>query len=536
MAIFRQNRRARRRFTLSAQIFSAFGVVLAALIAVGVAGVSQLIALKSASHALIESSQQADEYVMDMEVTWSEVVKQHLRVDSAAESGDAAALEAAWAQQEVTFQDFDAAIGTFVTYYEEEFGVAVGDLARKVADWATFQETADAIFNPASTAVAEGDDSELEAQMDVIRENIDELVDEVDATVAAEEAAVDDKATATEVVMIATQLGGILVAIVVGIILARRISGGVGKVERSLEALAEGDLTAAAVVTTNDEIGDMARALASAQTALRETMAEVIRSAQTVASAAEELSAANAQVAAGSQEASVQAGAVATAAEEVNRSVQAVSAGAEEMGASIKEISHNANEAARIATNATSVADAANDQVGKLGVSSQEIGNVIKVITGIAEQTNLLALNATIEAARAGEAGKGFAVVASEVKDLAQETAKATEEVARRVQAIQEDTGGAVDAIAEISDIVKQISDFQMTIASAVEEQTATTSEMSRGVNEAATGSAGIASNVTAVAQTSADSAEVLDQIGASVNELAELSANLRAKVEFFTY
>ena len=161
---------------------------------------------------------------------------------------------------------------------------------------------------------------------------------------------------------------------------------------------------------------------------------------------------------------------------------------------------------------------------------------MIKVITAIAEQTNLLALNATIEAARAGDAGKGSAVVASEVKDLAQETARATEDISRRIEAIQADTGGAVTAIEEISSVIARISDFQTTIASAVEEQTATTSEMNRGVSEAASGTSEIAQNITVVATAAQNTSQGVAETQRATSELARMSGELNTLVANFRY
>jgi methyl-accepting chemotaxis protein len=204
------------------------------------------------------------------------------------------------------------------------------------------------------------------------------------------------------------------------------------------------------------------------------------------------------------------------------------------MGASIKEIAKNATEAAKVATSAVKVAQITTTTVAKLGESSTEIGQVIKVITSIAQQTNLLALNATIEAARAGEAGKGFAVVANEVKELAKETAKATEDISRKIEAIQTDTKAAVDSIASISGVIHQINDISNTIATAVEEQNATTNEMSRNVSEAAQGSGEITSNIAGVAQAADSTSRGAGDTQKASQQLVETSAELRRLVEQF--
>ena len=349
-------------------------------------------------------------------------------------------------------------------------------------------------------------------------------------------ASLDSQVSRTVIMMIVISLVGGLLAGFLAWRVASDLSFRMKRAVKAIEAMGDGDLSASIKPICFDEVGDILLAQNRSAENMRELIQQVVVASDRVETLAGEIHERTIHVRDGASESEMQSGVVAAAAEQVASSVQSVAAGAEEMGASIREIAQSANEAAKVAEQATTVAAGANDQVARLGVSSEEIGDVVKVITSIAEQTNLLALNATIEAARAGEAGKGFAVVAGEVKDLAQETARATEDIARRVSTIQADTTEAVAAIGQISQIVGQINDYQMTIASAVEEQTATTNEMSRSIAEAATGSGEIAGNITDIASKASDSVEAVSSELPLVEEFVELASELKERMAQFTY
>ncbi|MGG6265937.1 methyl-accepting chemotaxis protein [Leptolyngbya sp. AN03gr2] len=267
---------------------------------------------------------------------------------------------------------------------------------------------------------------------------------------------------------------------------------------------------------------------------LQNSMAQVTEIATTVATASEELTAVSREMTGNASQTAEQATTASASAEQVSQNALTVATAIEQMNASIREIAKSAASAAIVATDAVKTSDQTNATITKLGQSSIEIGKVIKVITSIAQQTNLLALNATIEAARAGDAGRGFAVVASEVKALAKETAAATEDISQRIEAIQTDTTQAVDAIAQISTVINQINDIQTTIASAVEEQTATANEIARNVAEAAKGTSEIAKSIGIVAQNAQTTTTGANNTAQAATELAQMAVNLQMIVGQF--
>jgi methyl-accepting chemotaxis protein len=313
------------------------------------------------------------------------------------------------------------------------------------------------------------------------------------------------------------------------------------ELQESVDALLEavrdvgaGDLTREIPARGAGAVGQLGAGLGGLVGDLNRSMLAISRNAQTLAGSSQRLTASSQQMSVSCGETSAQAGAVSAASEQLSKNVDTVAAATEEMTASIKEIAASAQQATRVVGAAVRAAEKTGDTIAKLGSSSAEIGKVIELITSIAEQTNLLALNATIEAARAGEAGKGFAVVANEVKELAKETAKATEDIGNRIGAIQHDTAEAVKAIAEIRQVISQVSELSLTIASAVEEQTTTTNEIGRNVTEASRGTADIARSITGVAQSAQSTAVGSTETQTAADALGRIAADLEGLVSRF--
>ncbi|ROP28691.1 methyl-accepting chemotaxis protein [Couchioplanes caeruleus] len=432
----------------------------------------------------------------------------------------------------------DAAYDQAWAAYAKAGGNRYGTIRATEAGVATYRQFRDDTMLPASQ---KGDLGAFQnarftqiAVLRIAKGNLNELAKmETDAVTAGGRSIRDARTDATRLMVAATALGVVLAA-AWALLTASSILRPVRRVETALEAMAAGDLTATVEVDSQDEIGRMAGWYERARQGMRDTVTALTTAANAVGEASDQVSASGASIATSTASAAQQAVSATSTAELVSQNVLTLASGGEQMEASIGSISHSANEAVRVASEAVAVVADTTTSVAKLGNSSAEIGDVVKVITAIAEQTNLLALNATIEAARAGEAGKGFSVVAGEVKELAQETARATEDIARRVDAIQSDSSGAVTAINRISGIIEQMNDFQLSIASSVEEQTATTNEMNRNVGEAATGTREIAGTIQVLADAVNSAADDGARARVAAENLAGTAEELRQAVRRF--
>lgn len=327
-----------------------------------------------------------------------------------------------------------------------------------------------------------------------------------------------------------------MIGLLISVFVARAFSKPFIKAVEFAKSVASGDLTQKLELHRTDEIGDLIDALNSMVSTLEQAIKNVADTTVQINSASQEFSQASEKMSSDADRTSQEVNHVTMAAREIDTNVQMVATATTEMGASIKEIAKNANEASLVAKNAVQLATDTNRTITKLGESSSEIGKIMKLIASITEQTNLLALNATIEAARAGVAGKGFAVVANEVKELARETSKAAEEISKKIEVIQSDTEDSVVAIGKISEIINKINEYQTTIASAVEEQSATTNEISRNIAEAAQGSSQISTNINNVSEVAHNTSIRAEDTMRHATRMMDMASGLQTLVQQFKY
>ncbi|GAA2691245.1 MULTISPECIES: methyl-accepting chemotaxis protein [Actinosynnema] len=532
-----------RKLTIGTRLVSVMAVLMVLLVATIVLGV---VALSNQQRALavVDTDQDTTRVAQQVKFRsadfngWQTAYAFDVALNGASAGSDTSAARAAFLTSSQDFAtELDALGAAGLTEAEHRHYEAT------VADFAEFMKLDQQVVanyrlgTPESAAAA---DKLVLVDEIAIFERITKDIDQIVASVLArsDEAVAQANATAdgATTLLIVSGVAALLLGAALAALLVRSITHPLNALRDDLVGVADTlDLTKGADAAGRDEIALAAEGFNRLLERVRGLVREVTATSQDVAGAAEELSAVSVQLEHGARSTSDRAGTVSTSAGEVSAIVTTMAAAAEEMNAAVAEISSSATRATRIADDGVRTAAEADATMTRLGESSAEVGSVVKLINDIAQQTNLLALNATIEAARAGAAGRGFAVVAGEVKELALQTSTATEEIARQIEAIRVGSTEAVAAISKIQNVVSDISATQLTIASAIEEQTATTGELSRNVAETADGANSIARSIATVAQAAGETSAGATTTRDTADSLSRSSAELQRLISGFT-
>jgi methyl-accepting chemotaxis protein len=369
--------------------------------------------------------------------------------------------------------------------------------------------------------------AQLASTIDVVEEAGDAAVESAAGEVASVE-------RTTHIAMWSAMALCLVLSLLLGRVASQMVVAPLELLREELGVIASGDLSHRVEHTRNDEIGALFDALNTMTGDLSELVGEVQNSSDELAATSEQITSASAAIADRVQLQNTEIAHVHEAGEQASAHVNSVAAGVEQLSASIQEIAGSAQQAAGVAREAVDVAAEANDNIASLERSSQQIGAIINLITAIAEQTNLLALNATIEAARAGDSGKGFAVVANEVKELARSTADATQQIAEQIATIQNDSSAAIGALAQVTDTINRINDLQTMIAAAVEEQSVTTVEISRGLSDASMHTSEIASQLQGFAGALGETTQDADEAREGASQLKNRARQLSDRARVF--